>query len=104
MPLVRQPGAGGGTKYPFSPAISLVANCATQEEVDHLWRKLCEGGNAVQCGWLTDKFGVSWQVVPVALMEMLSRTDTAASQRAIAVMLHMKKLDIAALQRAYENE
>jgi predicted 3-demethylubiquinone-9 3-methyltransferase (glyoxalase superfamily) len=93
----------GDTKYAFSPAISLVANCTTQEEVDHLWRSLCEGGNEVQCGWLTDKYGVSWQVVPVALMEMLSKTDTAASQRAIAVMLRMKKLDIAALRRAYDN-
>ena len=93
----------GGTKYPFSPAISLVANCTTQEEVDHLWQGLCEGGKEVQCGWLTDKYGVSWQVVPVALMEMLSKADTAASQRAIAVMLHMKKLDIAVLQRAYDN-
>ena len=93
----------GGTKYPFSPAVSLVANCATQEEVDRLWQRLCDDGKEVQCGWLTDKYGVSWQVVPVALMEMLSKADTAASQRAIAVMLHMKKLDIAVLQRAYDN-
>lgn len=93
----------GGTKYSFSPAVSLVANCATQDEVDHLWQRLCEGGKEVQCGWLTDRYGVSWQVVPVALMEMLSKPDTAASQRAIGVMLGMKKLDLAVLQRAYDN-
>jgi predicted 3-demethylubiquinone-9 3-methyltransferase (glyoxalase superfamily) len=93
----------GGSQYTFSPAISLVANCDTQEEVDHLWQKLCEGGEEVQCGWLRDKYGISWQVVPVALMEMLSTSDEAASQRAVAAMLAMKKLDIAALRRAYEN-
>jgi len=91
----------GGPQFTFSPAISLVAKCDTQEEVDHLWQKLTEGGEEVQCGWLKDKYGVSWQVVPTALIEMLSKTDSAASQRAMSAMLKMKKLDIAELKRAY---
>jgi len=93
----------GGPQFKFSPAISLVAYCDTQQEVDTLWRKLTEGGEEGQCGWLTDKYGVSWQVVPRALIEMLTKTDAAASQRAVAAMLNMKKLDISALKRAYEN-
>jgi predicted 3-demethylubiquinone-9 3-methyltransferase (glyoxalase superfamily) len=93
----------GGPQFKFSPAISFVANCDTQAQVDELWQKLSEGGLEGQCGWLTDKYGVSWQVVPKALMEMLSKSDRAASQRAISAMLKMKKLDIAVLQRAYEN-
>jgi predicted 3-demethylubiquinone-9 3-methyltransferase (glyoxalase superfamily) len=93
----------GGPQFPFSPAISLVANCDSQEEVDHLWQKLCEGGEEVQCGWLKDKYGVSWQVVPVEFMQMLGKSDKAASQRAITAMLGMKKLDISVLRRAYEN-
>ncbi len=91
----------GGPEFKFSPAISLVAKCDTQEEVDYLWQKLTEGGEEVQCGWLTDKYGVSWQVVPTALIEMLSKTNTAASQRAVSAMLKMKKLNIAELKRAY---
>ena len=93
----------GGPKYMFSPAISLVAYCDTQEEVEHCWQKLCEGGKEVQCGWLTDKYGVSWQVVPMALIEMLKKSDGAASQRAMNAMLGMKKLDISVLRRAYES-
>jgi len=71
--------------------------------VDRLWHELSEGGQEVQCGWLTDKFGVSWQIVPTALPDMLSSADTAAAQRAFTAMLGMKKLDISALQRAYES-
>ena len=93
----------GGPQFKFSPAISLVAYCDTQEEVDTLWRKLSEGGQEGQCGWLTDKYGVSWQVVPRALLELLNTADNAASQRAVSAMMKMTKLDIAALQRAYEN-
>ena len=93
----------GGPKFTFSPAISFVANCATQAEVDGLWEKLSAGGEEQQCGWLKDKFGVSWQIVPNALIAMLSATDTAASQRAVAAMLQMKKLDISLLERAYKN-
>ena len=93
----------GGPQFKFSPAVSFIANCDTQEEVDELWRKLSEGGEEGQCGWLVDKYGVSWQVVPKAFLEMLSSADSAASQRAISAMLGMTKLDILALQRAYEN-
>jgi len=93
----------GGPQFKFSPAVSFIANCDTQEEVDELWRKLSEGGEEGQCGWLADKYGVSWQVVPKAFLEMLSSADSAASQRAISAMLGMTKLDILALQRAYEN-
>ena len=92
----------GGPQFKFTPAISFVANCETQDEVDRLWQALSEGGQEVQCGWVTDKFGVSWQVVPTALPDMLCSSDTAAAQRAFTAMLGMKKLDIAALQRAYE--
>ena len=93
----------GGPQFKFTPAISFVANCETQEEVDRLWQALSAGGQEVQCGWLTDKFGVAWQIVPTVLPDMLSSDDTAAAQRAFTAMLGMKKLDIAALQRAYEG-
>ncbi|PUA16689.1 VOC family protein [Glaciimonas sp. PCH181] len=93
----------GGSQFTFSPAISFVVPCETQEDVDHLWESLLEGGQAQQCGWLTDKFGVSWQIVPNALMRMISSTDTAAAQRAFNAMVHMIKLDIAVLERAYNN-
>ena len=93
----------GGPQYTFTPAISFVANCDTQEEIDELWEKLSQGGEEVQCGWVTDRFGVSWQVVPTALGEMMSSPDKAAAQRAFSAMLAMKKLDIAALRRAYEG-
>jgi len=93
----------GGPQYAFTPAISFVANCETQEEIDRLWARLTDGGQEVACGWLTDRFGVSWQIVPTALGEMLSSTDRDAAQRAFTAMLDMKKLDIAALRRAYEG-
>ena len=93
----------GGPQYEFTPAISFVVTCDTQEEIDNIWQKLSQGGREVQCGWLTDRFGVSWQVVPAALAEMVDSNDRAAAQRAFSAMLGMKKLDIAALRRAYEN-
>ncbi|MGZ3237526.1 MAG: VOC family protein [Burkholderiaceae bacterium] len=93
----------GGPQFKFSPAISMVAKCETQADVDYLWEKLLVDGQEVQCGWLTDKFGVSWQVVPNALPKIFSGTDEAAKQRAFAAMMQMKKLDIAALERAYKN-
>jgi predicted 3-demethylubiquinone-9 3-methyltransferase (glyoxalase superfamily) len=93
----------GGPQYTFTPAISFVANCDTQEEVDDLWEKLSQGGQEVQCGWVTDRFGVSWQVVPAVLGEMVGSADEAAAQRAFTAMLAMKKLDIAVLRRAFEG-
>ena len=93
----------GGPQYAFTPAISYVATCDTQEEIDDLWQKLSDGGHEVQCGWLTDKFGVSWQIVPAAMSEMMSSPDEAAAQRAFSAMLDMKKLDIAVLRRAFEG-
>ncbi len=91
----------GGPHFKFSPAVSLVATCDAQEQVDTLWRQLGEGGQEGQCGWLTDRYGVSWQVVPRALLVLLNTSDTAASQSAVSAMMKMIKLDIAALQRAY---
>ena len=93
----------GGPTFKFSPAVSLVAYCDSQAEVDTLWQRLCEGGQPSQCGWLTDKYGVSWQVVPRAMLELLNTADSAASQRAFAALMTMTKLDLAALQRAYRN-
>jgi predicted 3-demethylubiquinone-9 3-methyltransferase (glyoxalase superfamily) len=93
----------GGPYFKFTEAISFVVNCETQEEVDDFWEKLSAGGQEVQCGWLKDRFGVSWQVVPRALVEMLQDKDPEKSRRAMAAMLTMKKIDIAALKRAYEG-
>lgn len=91
----------GGPVFKFNEAISFVVHCETQEEVDELWEKLGEGGQEVECGWLKDKYGVSWQIVPTALGELLSDPDPERSQRVMKAMLQMKKIDIAALQRAY---
>jgi predicted 3-demethylubiquinone-9 3-methyltransferase (glyoxalase superfamily) len=91
----------GGPVFKFTEAISLVVNCETQEEVDHFWTKLSAGGQEVQCGWLKDKFGVSWQVVPTALFELMGDKDPAKSQRVMAAMLKMKKIDIEPLRRAH---
>ena len=93
----------GGPVFAFSPAVSLVAYCDTQDEVDRLWFQLTEGGQESQCGWLTDRFGVSWQIVPRVLLALLNTPDTAASQRAWVALWTMRKLDIAALQRAYDR-
>jgi predicted 3-demethylubiquinone-9 3-methyltransferase (glyoxalase superfamily) len=93
----------GGPHFTFSPAMSIVAYCDSQAEVDSLWRRLCEGGQESQCGWLTDKYGVSWQIVPRALLELLDTPDVAASKRAFAAMMTMKKLDIVAARRAYDG-
>ena len=99
----RSPRLNGGPQFKFNEAISLQVICETQQELDHYWDKLSEGGDASaqQCGWLKDKFGVSWQVVPTVLQELVSDPDSAKSQRAFEAMLQMKKLDIAGLQRAY---
>jgi predicted 3-demethylubiquinone-9 3-methyltransferase (glyoxalase superfamily) len=96
----------GGPMYRFTEAISLIVNCESQAEVDHYWEKLTAGGEAQaqQCGWLKDKFGLSWQIVPTALTQMLSSGDAVRSQRVMQAVLKMKKLDIAALKKAYEED
>jgi predicted 3-demethylubiquinone-9 3-methyltransferase (glyoxalase superfamily) len=94
----------GGPEFKFSEAISLYVNCETQAEVDELWVKLiAEGGEESQCGWLKDKFGLSWQIVPTALGGLIGGPDPVKAQKAMQAMLKMKKLDIAALQRAYDQ-
>jgi predicted 3-demethylubiquinone-9 3-methyltransferase (glyoxalase superfamily) len=93
----------GGPDFTFSPAISFFVNCETQEEVDELWEKLSEGGEKVECGWLKDKYGVSWQIVPTVLGEMLNDPDPVKSQRVIQAVLKMKKIDIEGLKKAYEQ-
>jgi len=90
----------GGTDFKITPAISFVVNCATQKEVDYYWAKLSAGGKKVQCGWLEDKFGVSWQIVPTELMELLTEKDPAKTERVMMAMLKMIKLDIKTLRRA----
>ena len=94
----------GGPVFTFSPAISLVVNCDTQVEVDELWEKLSAGGETEQCGWLRDRYGVSWQIVPTVLGELLQGKDPARSERVMRAMLKMKKLDISGLRQAYEQE
>lgn len=95
----------GGPVFAFNEAISFQVSCDTQEEVDYYWERLAEGGDdkAQQCGWLKDRFGVSWQVVPSILPEMLRDPDPAKSGRVMAAMLQMKKLDIEGLRRAYDG-
>jgi predicted 3-demethylubiquinone-9 3-methyltransferase (glyoxalase superfamily) len=93
----------GGPVFTFSPAISFFVNCENQEEVDELWEKLSEGGEIEQCGWLKDKYGISWQIVPTILGELLNDKDSEKSSRVMKAMLQMKKIDIAALKQAYEN-
>ncbi len=90
----------GGPVYQFTPAISFVVNCETQQDVDHYWEKLTAGGKEIQCGWLVDKYGMSWQIVPQALVELLQDKDAARSQRVMKAMFQMKKIDIAGLEGA----
>ena len=93
----------GGPKFKFTEAISLFVNVETQEEVDVLWSKLCDGGSAQRCGWVKDKFGLSWQVIPSALGRLMADKDPKKSQRVMQAMLQMTKIDIAALKRAYDG-
>jgi len=93
----------GGPHFKFTEAISLVVNCETQEEVDGFWEKLSEGGSRGQCGWLKDKYGLSWQIVPTALGELMSDPDPEKSKRVMQSMLQMKKLDIKGLRQAYQQ-
>jgi predicted 3-demethylubiquinone-9 3-methyltransferase (glyoxalase superfamily) len=91
----------GGPVFKFSPATSFLVNCETQEEVDDLWKRLSEDGEQDQCGWLKDKFGVSWQIVPNVLDEMLQDKDAKKSERVMEALLQMKKIDIQGLRKAY---
>ncbi len=91
----------GGPHFKFTEAISFVVSCKTQREVDYFWKRLSAGGKEVQCGWLKDKYGVSWQIVPTILGELLSDNDAAKSQRVMQAMLKMNKLDIAGLKQAH---
>ena len=93
-------GLNGGPQFKFSEAISLVVNCQDQAEVDHYWEKLSEGGEKGPCGWLKDKFGLSWQVVPVELFDLIGDPDPKRSERAMQALMQMSKLDIAALKLA----
>jgi predicted 3-demethylubiquinone-9 3-methyltransferase (glyoxalase superfamily) len=94
----------GGPQFKFTEAISFVVNCQTQEEVDHYWETLSDGGQEVQCGWLKDKYGLSWQIVPTVLGEMLSDPDPKKAERVMKAMLQMKKIDIKGLQQAYAQQ
>jgi len=93
----------GGPEFTFTAAISLLINCEDQEEVDYYWSKLSEGGQEVQCGWVTDRYGLSWQVCPPGMVEMLNDPDPQRSQRVMKAMLGMKKLDLAALRAAADG-
>ena len=94
----------GGPQFKFTEAISFVVNCKTQKEVDYFWEKLGAGGKEVECGWLKDKFGLSWQIVPTVLSEMLTDKDPKRSQRVMKAMLQMKKIDIPTLEKAYDGK
>jgi predicted 3-demethylubiquinone-9 3-methyltransferase (glyoxalase superfamily) len=93
----------GGPHFKFTEAVSFVVNCTTQEEVDYFWKKLAQGGQESQCGWLKDKYGLSWQVVPTVLVELLQDKDPKKSQRVMQAMLQMKKIDISKLEQAYQR-
>jgi predicted 3-demethylubiquinone-9 3-methyltransferase (glyoxalase superfamily) len=93
----------GGPQYKFTEAVSFFVNCETQEEIDYYWDKLSAGGSGGQCGWLKDKFGLSWQIIPPILVEMLNDDDPAKSQRVMQAMFQMSKLDIKRLKDAYRG-
>jgi len=94
----------GGPVFTFSPAISFFVNCEDQAEVDRLWNQLSDGGEQQQCGWLKDKYGISWQIVPTVLGELLGDEDPVKAQNVMEAMLTMNKIDIAELQKAYRSE
>jgi predicted 3-demethylubiquinone-9 3-methyltransferase (glyoxalase superfamily) len=93
----------GGPLFKFTEAISLVVNCESQKEVDYFWDKLTAGGQEVECGWLKDRYGVSWQITPTALLEMIADKDPEKSRRTMKAMLTMKKLDVEVLKKAYDG-
>jgi predicted 3-demethylubiquinone-9 3-methyltransferase (glyoxalase superfamily) len=93
----------GGPQFTFTPAISLFVNCETQQEVDELWDKLSEGGKKERCGWLRDKYGLSWQIIPSAVGKLLGAKDPAKANRVMMAMLQMDKIDMQRLQQAYDQ-
>ncbi len=93
----------GGPYFKFTPALSFVINCETQQEIDHYWEQLSAGGQEQQCGWLTDKYGLSWQIVPVVLRTLLSDTNAAKAQNVMTAMMKMIKLDIKTLEDAFNK-
>jgi len=94
----------GGPQYTFTPAISLFVSCETQAEVDELWEKLLQGGRPNRCGWLQDKYGLSWQIIPAALGKMLGDKDPQKANRVMQAMLQMDKIDVKRLQQAYDQK
>jgi predicted 3-demethylubiquinone-9 3-methyltransferase (glyoxalase superfamily) len=100
----RFTGLNGGPQFKFTEAVSLVVHCQTQEEVDHFWEKLSEGGQKVECGWLKDKFGLFWQIVPDVIFEVFQSGDKQKTQRMMQAVMTMKKLDIAELKKAAEGK
>jgi predicted 3-demethylubiquinone-9 3-methyltransferase (glyoxalase superfamily) len=92
----------GGPQYKFTEAISMFVDCESQEEVDHLWDRLSDGGQILMCGWLNDRYGVAWQIIPRALMDMMQDKDRARARRVMDAMMQMKKIDVAELRRAYD--
>ena len=94
----------GGPYFTFTPAVSFLVQCETQQEVDEFWEKLSQGGKTEQCGWLKDRYGLSWQIIPTALGEMLSDPDPARSQRVMQAMLQMTRIVIKDLQKAYDGQ
>ena len=97
-------GLNGGPQFPFTEAVSFVVNCEDQDEVDEYWAKLSAGGTPGPCGWLKDKYGLSWQVVPTALSDLLADQDPARRERVMAALLQMQRLDLPTLKRAYEGK
>jgi predicted 3-demethylubiquinone-9 3-methyltransferase (glyoxalase superfamily) len=99
-------GLNGGPHFKHSEAVSFMVDCDDQDEIDHYWEKLGEGGDPArrQCGWLADRFGVAWQVTPKALKEMMASEDRAAADRVTAAMMQMKKMDLAGLRKAFEGK
>lgn len=93
----------GGPQFPFTEAVSFMVNCESQEEVDYYWEKLSAGGKEVQCGWLQDKFGLSWQIVPAEFFELISKGTQEQSDRVMAAMMKMVKMDLAKLKQAYDG-
>ena len=99
----RYVGLNGGPQFAFTEAVSFQIDCADQDEVDHYWSRLTDGGQEIDCGWVKDRFGVPWQVIPSVLPQLLSDPDAGRAQRAMQAMLAMKKIDIAALERAADG-